>query len=534
MNSNNNSSKKNENGAKKRVNRKPRKQVAATVAILIAVFVVLIATLVGFLWMYKPVYDDRPTFMTTDATGGVDVIITDVQGDKVVPERNQEQVNFLILGKDRWAFNTDVMIIASYNVTDGAISMMQIPRDTYIDVGRGNHKANSLLASFYNEALRTGEKDPMAAAIKGMEETFEKVFCITIDYYAMMDLNGFVNIVDALGGVEVDVPFDMKYKDPIQNLNINLKKGVQTLDGNKAEQFIRFRADYVEGDIGRVDAQKIFISACLNKVKANFNVSTIAKIAEEVMKYVKTDIPLSDLLYYAKSALSVDLDKMTMLTLPGIQGRQYDTSGTWYYITYRDGTLAAVNKYFNSYNFAVTAEMFDKNDALYDSNGTYMHSVFLTEHKEEESYTAANSDDIYIYKYSSSSKPAVQTTATETTSVSEITDVTDGPAVTTAESLASVTGTDIHTETQDPDSASETTGDPELSETAEMTSVIEVPEDTTAPEEPVETSGTVEVTVSPETTVTPKETEAPVAETTAPAVVETTSEKETSAETEEE
>lgn len=510
MNSNN------QKVTKKRVNRKPKKTAAVVAAALIAAFVILVAAMVAILWMYKPVYDDNPTFLTTDSTGGIGVVVTDQQGGEVAPERNQEQVNFLVLGKDRWAFNTDVMIIASYNVTDGAISMMQIPRDTYIDVGRGNHKANSLLASFYNEALRNGEKDPIAAAIKGMEQTFEQVFCITIDYYAMMDLNGFVNIVDALGGVEVDVPFDMKYKDPIQNLNINLKKGLQTLDGNEAEQFIRFRADYVEGDIGRVDAQKIFISACLNKVKESFNVSTVAKIAEEVMKYVKTDIPLQDLVYYAKNALSVDLDKMTMLTLPGIQGRQYDTSGTWYYIVYRDGTLSAVNKYFNSYNFTVTDKMFDTNNALYDSDGTYMHSVFLTEHKAEESYTAANSEDIYIYKYSSSSKPSAQTTAVTTTDpkepdttglLAETTDVT-------ADSSVETTETDVHIATEEPDA---------LESSAETT---EVPEPTEILQEPLET--TVE-----ETTQVIAVTEIPV-ETEAISVAATTEAIETPEEPEEE
>lgn len=497
-----------------RVNRKPRKRIAAVIAVVIAVFVVLIAAIAAFVWLYKPSYDDQPTFWTTDATGGIGVVVTDDKGDVVAPERNQEQVNFLILGKDRWAFNTDVMIIASYNVTDGAISMMQIPRDTYIDVGRGNHKANSLLASFYNEALRNGEKDPMAAAIKGMEETFEKVFCITIDYYAMMDLNGFVNIVDALGGVEVDVPFDMRYNDPIQNLYINLKKGSQTLNGNQAEQFIRFRSDYVEGDIGRVDAQKIFISACINKVKENFSVSTVAKIAEEVMKYVKTDIPLQDLVYYAKNALSVDLGAMTMLTLPGIQGRQYDTSGTWYYIVYRDGTLSAVNKYFNSYNFDVTVEMFDRDNALYDSDGTYMHSIFLTAHTEEESYTADKADDIYIFKYSSTSKPSTQKPAAETTAAPEETTGTGEPSETaevTVDSSVDITETGIHTETMEPDvtdEPSETTGEPET------TSVVEVPEETDAPEETIVPEETTAAPVAEETTLIPDETEASVAETT--------------------
>lgn len=488
---------------RKRVNRKPKKTAAAVVAVLVALFVIL-AAVITILLVYKPTYGVDLPFMTTDETGGYGIVVTDPQGGEVVPQRNQEQVNFLILGKDRWAFNTDVMIIASYNVTDGAISMMQIPRDTYIDVGRGNHKANSLLASFYNEALRNGEKDPIAAAIKGMEETFEQVFCITIDYYAMMDLNGFVNIVDALGGVEVDVPFNMKYKDPIQGLNINLKKGLQTLDGDKAEQFIRFRADYVEGDIGRVDAQKIFIGACLNKVKSSFNVSTIAKIAEEVLEYVKTDIPLQDLVYYAKKALSVDLDKMTMLTLPGIQGRQYDTSGTWYYIAYRDGTLSAVNKYFNSYNFDVTVDMFDKDNALYDSAGTYMHSIFLTEHKEEESYTASNAEDIHIYKYAYSSTTTTKatTTADPVTESAETTE-TGEPSV-TAESTDIVTvdstGTGVHTGTEEPDETVESGEGTVAPETTGVTEVTEEPAETTAVPMPLETTVAPEITENPAVT----------------------------------
>ena len=506
MNSQNkNNPQKKEAPVKKRVNRKPRKTAAVVVAVLVAVFVIL-AAVVTILLVYKPSYDDKPSFLTnnpadTDNTG-VNVVVTDKQGTEVEVQRNQEQINILILGKDRWAYNTDVMIIASYNVTDGAISLMQIPRDTYIDIGRGNHKANSLLASFYNEAYRNKEEDPQAVALKNLEETFEQIFCITIDYYAMMDLNGFVNIVDALGGVEVDVPYRMTYSDPYQNLYIDLQPGLQTLNGNQAEQFIRFRADYVEGDIGRVDAQKIFISACISKVKSSFNVSTIAAISEQVMQYVKTDISLQDLVYYAKKALSVDLDKMTMLTLPGIQGKQYGTSGTWYYIPYRDGTLAAINKYFNSYNFEVTADMFDKNHALYDEPGTYMHSIFLTQHTEEESYTADHVSDIHISKYTY--KPSTTTTTTATTKADPQTD----PIVTTqnaepTQTAETTTEVGVHTtETAAPTETTDPTG-----EIAATTDVSVGSGEVTAEEPQPEETTVVEVT---EKVTDPEESEEPV------------------------
>lgn len=478
-------SKKNETPVKKRVNRKPKKFVSAIVATLVSVFVVL-AAVITILLVYKPDFDDPPSFITNDPANSdapaISIVVTDSEGNQDEIVRDQEQVNFLIIGKDRWAFNTDVMIIASYNVTEGAISMMQIPRDTYIDIGRGNHKANSLLASFYNEALRNKESDPLRAALDNFKKALEQVFCITIDYYAMMDLNGFVNIVDALGGVEIDVPFRMYYWDPAQNLKIDLKKGLQTLNGNKAEQFIRFRADYIEGDIGRVDAQKLFISACLNKVKKNFNISTITAITEQVMQYVTTDIPLQDVIYYAKKAISVNLEKMTMLTIPGIQGRQYDTSGTWYYIVYRDGTISAINKYFNPYNFDVTAEIFDRNHALYDEPDTYMHSIFLTQNKDEESYTADNTEDIHI-----SMRPA-------TTATTQKTEPATTPAETTESSTpveTTATGeSGVHTETAEPtgetgtvtDVPSESTDEPDVKD-PEETTVIEVTEELADPEE---------------------------------------------------
>ena len=298
-----------------------------------------------------------------------------------------------------------------------------------------------------------------------MEKSIEDVFRITIDYYAIMNLNGFVNIIDALGGVEMDVPTRMYYKDPAQNLTIDLQPGLQTLTGAQAEQFVRFRKGYVEGDIGRVDAQKLFIGACIAQVKKNFNVSTISTVMDQVMKNVVTDIPLQDMVYYAKSALSVDLSKITMLTLPGIQCRQHNDSGTWYYVAYRDGTVAALNKYFN---------------------------------EEEESYTADKTDDIYIYRYSSTGTKPSTTASTEVTEPAE-TPVPEGSDSTVETDLTVGSDGDVHTDdTDEPpvtdapedtapfetvDVPADTTGENEAGEDAASTSEIEVTDAPTEPDE---------------------------------------------------
>lgn len=473
------------------VQKRKKKNGAVIVTVcFIALFAVLAAAVMALLF-YKPHFDDDDhPLQSGDITN---VIFTDDVGNTVDRiERDQNRVNFLLVGRDRWAFNTDVMILLSYNVKDGAISMMQIPRDTYFDVGQKHCKANAILAQYYNRALKNGQtkNEAYKTAIADMEKAIEDTFGIIIDYHAIIDLNGFVKIIDAIGGVEIDVPARMNYSDPVQGLYIDLKPGPQTLTGAQAEQFIRFRSGYVEGDIGRVDAQKLFISACVAQIKNNFNASTISAVLEQIFKYVTTNIPLQDLVYYAKSALSVDLSKMTMMTLPGIQCRQYNESGIWYYVAYREATIAALNKYFNLYNYDITSDIFDRSDALYDEDGTYMHSICLTKNVEEESYTADGTDDIHIYRYSpSSSKPS---TTAESSADEPLIDISDLPEyseeidVTGEIDEAGNTDETANSEESDVTEPSETDFSETTSVTDEPTetSVVEVPEVPVEPEKP--------------------------------------------------
>ena len=355
--------------------------------------IVSLVTVALLLGRYKPTFSEEAPVIVTDAEGNV---LEDIR-------RDQKHVNVLIVGKDRWAFNTDVMMLASYDEATGKVCLMQIPRDTYVDIGRGNCKANSLLASYHTSAVRDGAEDPMRAALEAYEKQLEEIFCITIDYYAMMDLNGFVNIVDAIGGVKINVKNRLKYNDPIQNLKIDLYPGEQVLSGDQAEQFVRFRHGYLEGDIGRVDAQKQFMAAFLESAKNNLNLSTIASTIEQVNKYLITDIPLADMLYYGKKALSIDASNMSMMTIPGVQCRQYDDSGLWYYVVFRNAAIEYLNEYFNAYNFEITKDMFDRNGALYDSKGSYMYSLFASDQVGDGVYTADEADDIKVFVYGSGS-----------------------------------------------------------------------------------------------------------------------------------
>ncbi len=485
----------------RKVNKKPNKAVGVVFAVIVALLVAF-AAVIAFVLMYEaenPNEDVVSNYFSTNAEGFY--IATNSDGEEIVVEP-KKQISFLVLGKDRAAFNTDVMILATYDMGEGAITMMQIPRDTYIEVFDGatyrNHKANSLLATYYNTARRSGASDPMNKALGDLKDSLSDVFGFPINYYVMVELDGFVKIIDGMGGVEMDVPFRMKYSDPEQDLYIDIQPGKQVLSGKEAEEFIRFRADYIEGDIGRVDAQKIFISACIAQLKKNFNVSTISNIAEAVFEHVETNLPIQDMISYAKSALSVDLGKTTMLTLPGIQVRQYGNSGTWYYIASREGTIKVVNKYFFPFNTGMNTSKFDANGCLYDSDGTYMHRVYLTDYAEE-SYSADNVDDIRISSYNSK-VPGKTTTKNPPPIVEETKKADKNPTKKPSESDSESTyetdmTEDVHTEvdiTDDIDVSDNTTDisldteesaetfEEEMTSTADVTEAEKEPEETEA------------------------------------------------------
>ena len=272
---------------------------------------------------------------------------------------DEDRYNFLILGSDAVALNTDVLMLVSYNVREGSLAVMQIPRDTYVRTDASSYKKlNSVYPALYVKAKADGKSNPELVALEELAKILEASLCVNIHYSAIMNLEGFANIVDAVGGVTLDVPFDMEYKDPVQGLDISIKAGEQTLSGELASQFIRFRADYKLADVSRINMQKIFMTAFIKQVKENITLSSITAIVEQAIKYVKTDISLADMIYFAKSALSIDLSNVTMLTLPG---SVVNYEGLSYYVLNKNATREAINRYFNIYNTEISAGIFDPN-----------------------------------------------------------------------------------------------------------------------------------------------------------------------------
>ncbi len=257
--------------------------------------------------------------------------------------REKDKYLFLVVGVDKASGRGDAILLASFDVPSGKISVMQIPRDTYIEWNGKEDKINSIV---------------LDSDVYAMRDILEVTLCVNIDYTALIDLEALEVIVDSVGGVEINVPFDMKYSDPFQDLYIDLKAGLQTLNGKNATDFIRFRSDYAEGDLGRIDAQKQFMSSLFKKVMNEMNAAQALAIAKGVLPMLETDITVDDAAYFAGKFFSAKNRELAMLTAPGMQLHKTNPEA-WYYVLSKDGMLEAVNTYFNVYDNKIAESLFD-------------------------------------------------------------------------------------------------------------------------------------------------------------------------------
>lgn len=238
----------------------------------------------------------------------------------------------LVLGRDDASGLTDVLLIVSFDTESKAVSVLQIPRDTY--------------AEFTSAAYRkiNGACDVLDGG-RSVADFLEDNLGVVIDRYISVDLDAVGKIVDILGGVEIDVPFDMIYNDPYQGLSIDIRKGRQTLNGDRAKQFVRYRSGYTRGDLDRLDAQKLFLSALIKKAAEESNAFSIVEIAGTLLQNADTDISYEYCFEMIKAMGIPEMKNISFVTLPGgdIQG----SSGAWYYVMNRQAAYCVIKEYFS-------------------------------------------------------------------------------------------------------------------------------------------------------------------------------------------
>lgn len=258
------------------------------------------------------------------------------------PSPEEASYNVLCCGRDVATGLSDTVIILHIE-SDGSLCAVQLPRDTYVELDGREMKLNALIANL---------------GTSGAARWLEKSLCIKIDFYLSFPADAFITAVDAVGGVELNVPFDMDYDDPYQDLYIHLKAGVQQLNGTDALSFVRYRSGYADGDLGRLDAQKSFMKAMLKAVRDKLNLASATKIINTVFPKVTTDMSLDDCIGFAKILLGnkKGAEGLVMLTLPG---RALNTAETSYYVIGRSATLSVVNDRLNVYTAKIGDAAFD-------------------------------------------------------------------------------------------------------------------------------------------------------------------------------
>ena len=357
---NDNNIKKEENNGKKR----------PIVLITVVAFVLSLALLTGICAaVFRPSVSSDPPFAGTLPTaegttdGGTVATVT-------TPEytRKDGYYTFLVCGMDNVSKNTDVMMLVSLDTKNGEVNILQIPRDTFVNRDTSGYRVtriNGIYTLAYVAAPYGGEARKKFA-MEGLYKSIETSLCVTIDRYVLMDTKAFVGIIDAIGGIDYYVPFDMDYEDPEQDLYIHLKEGMQHLDGKAAEQFIRYRSGYITGDIGRVEARADFLKALYAKVRSSLSLSVAVEMAKQLIGRVTTDATLEDIAFFASAVYGINAENINVKTLSGSAVMNPET-GVWtYYALNKKAALADINRYMNAFKEDVSYDIFDPNAIFTD------------------------------------------------------------------------------------------------------------------------------------------------------------------------
>ena len=261
-----------------------RKKAMKRQAILfggIALSAVAIIALLFNIFVRPPDISEKPTEVMTDDKGNI-ILPSEGQptlgienDDEEHEGRKEDYYTFLLCGLDQDKTRADTIMAVSYDVPNGIVNVMNIPRDTIVDADRKIKKINS----------------GFTKGIENLKKEVKSVTGIPIDRYVIIDFKGFEEIVDAIGGVKYNVPVRMKYDDPTQDLHIDLQPGMQTLNGKKALHFVRFRkcnsgesGGYPGGDVERIQAQQEFIKAVLKQLASPTKILQLNDIWDAVYR----------------------------------------------------------------------------------------------------------------------------------------------------------------------------------------------------------------------------------------------------------
>ncbi len=294
-------------------------RAARTKKILIAVCAVLALILVGLMayraLFVRPEVDPPAGEGEGEQQEEIEIDVGNGLQPVVAGKRKSDDFySFLILGRDTGGGgNCDTMLLASYDMTNQKATVMSIPRDTMVNVPWDVKKINSVYNHFGG-----GDR-----GISKLKTEISQLVGFKPDYTMIVEWEAVGELVEAIGGVWFDVPYDMRYWDPYQDLEIVVDKGYQKLDGDKAMGVIRWRHNsdgkgYPDGDLGRIKTQQAFLKAVISQVLQVKNAVKLFEFAEIFQRNVKTELSVQNLFWFAKGAVlgGLDLENVEFVTMP--------------------------------------------------------------------------------------------------------------------------------------------------------------------------------------------------------------------------
>ena len=361
-----------ENKAKNKKKKKNRKK---KVLIVLGVIFLILAILIG-VWAYR----------AEQLGGGWQGFLAATMGHNENTKKNLDAITFLALGKSQNL--TDTIMVCSYDPKTQSASMLSIPRDTFTGTNKNKATASQKINALY-------QISPQKTL-----DAVNKITGLNIKYYAMIDTASLREVVDAVGGVYFDVPIDMKYDDSSQKLHIDLKKGYQLLDGDKAEQVVRFRhgndisqtypSEYGEQDLGRMRTQREFLITAAKQILQPKNIFKIGEFIDIAHKHLETNIPLDLIKDYRPYAIEFNTENIKSEMLPG---EPQQCNGVWLYIENKEETKQIVQELFGDKSDGKTqaTEPANLKIEILNGSGNKQTLTTVTNLLKESGYTISKS-----------------------------------------------------------------------------------------------------------------------------------------------
>ena len=297
-------------------------QVLAVLAVL-----VIGAALYLRAWIRLPDVPDpppRPPVSNTDSSGGSasqSGPALDYEGaelpDVMLSGRKEGYYTFLLAGRDTTSGATDTMMLITYNTKDQKVDAISLLRDTMINTGakRGAQKRLNVVFARNLGSQSLPDRERTAAGMTALKQEVGKLTGVYPDFYVLVEWEAIGRLVEAIGGVEFEVPFDMDYDDstPGQDLHIHQKAGLRLLNGQDAMEIIRFRKNsdgtHQLGDVGRTQIQRDFLTAVLKKCLTPNILLKAPTLAQIFIDNVNTDLTLGNILAFAQLAVGMEVEE---------------------------------------------------------------------------------------------------------------------------------------------------------------------------------------------------------------------------------